>query len=119
MESVAGGVEIFDIGTGDVVMEHAEIEPDGSAACRFWCAIVEWPLVCEEAIPLHVVIVRSCESGMGSDLRQEWSEYAREKKARDQDTEDLFCQIRRTSERVRIVFSCINWRSAYNWGIYI
>ena len=83
MEIVVGGVEIFDVGTGDVVMEHAEIEPNGSATRRIWRAVVEWPLVCEEATPLHVVIVRSGESGMGGNLRQEWSEYAREKTARD------------------------------------
>jgi len=83
MEIVVGGVEIFDVSAGDVVMEHAEIEPGGSATRRIWRAIVEWPLVCEEAIPLHVVIVRGCESGMGGNLRQEWSENAREKKACD------------------------------------
>jgi len=83
MEIIIGGVEIFDIGTGNVVMEHAEIEPGGSAARRIWSAVVEWPLVCEEAIPLHVIIVRGCECGMGGNRRQEWSEYACEKKARD------------------------------------
>ena len=62
MEIIVGGVEIFDVGTGDVVMEHTEIEPGGSATRSIWRAVVEWPLVCEEAIPLHVVIVRGCES---------------------------------------------------------
>lgn len=119
MESVVGGVEIFDVGTGNVVMEHAEIEPDGSATRRIWRAVVEWPLVCEKATPLYVVIVRIGESGMSENLRQEWSEYAREKKARDQDTEDLFCQFRHTSKRVRIVFPCINLRLAYFWGKYL
>ena len=61
MEIIVGGVEIFDVGAGNVVMEHAEIEPDGSATRRIWRAVVEWPLVCEEAIPLHVVIIRSGE----------------------------------------------------------
>ena len=36
---------------------------------------------------------------MSENLWQEWNEYANEKKARGQDTDDLFCQIRRTSER--------------------
>jgi hypothetical protein len=53
---------------------------------------------------------------MGGNLRQEWSEYAREKKACDQDTQDLLCQITSTSKRVRIVFSGINLRLAENWG---
>ena len=78
MEIVVGGVKIFDVSAGDVVMEHAEIEPDGSATRRIWHAVVEWPLVCEESIPLHVVIVRGCKCGMGENLRQEWSENARE-----------------------------------------
>ena len=119
MEIVVGGVEIFDVSAGDVIMEHTQIEPDGSATRRIWRAVVEWPLICKEAIPLYVVIVRVCESGMGSDLWQEWSENAREKKDRDQDTKDQFCQIMHTSERIRIVFSCINLILAYNWGIYL
>ncbi len=83
MEIVVGGVEIFDVSAGDVVMEHAEIEPGGCATRRIWRAVVEWPLVCEESIPLHIVIVRGCESRMGGNLWQEWNEYACEKKARD------------------------------------
>ena len=61
MEIIVGGVEIFDVGAGNVVMEHAEIELDRSAARRIRRAVVECPLVCEEAIPLHVVIIRSGE----------------------------------------------------------
>lgn len=56
--TIVDSVEVFDVRTGDIIVERAEIECHGRAARWFWRAIKKWSLIREEAIPFDIVVLR-------------------------------------------------------------